>query len=499
MDSHFLPLFVALPLLGAFLTPLLSKLTQELADIIGSTVGALLVSVSCYGLFAQLGSSEALVYWTGNWRFFGIAMVYDALTALVVLVINVVGFCALLYSVRYISHYTARWKFYTLFLLMLAGLNGLAISGDLFNMFVFIEIAAVASYALVAFGTEAEELEAGFKYMVLGEVGGMAILFSIALIYSQTSTLNLAQISKALPFGTPFFWFVLATLLIGFAIKMAMVPFHAWLPDAHPSAPAPVSAMLSGVFIKVVGVYAMARLVFNVFGLSREATPAFFNLLIGFGILSMIAGGLVAYSQTDYKRLLAYSSISQMGYILIGLGIGNAWAVAGALFHLLAHAMGKGLLFLVSGSVEAQTGTRNIDQLKGLERTMPLTAWSHVLGSLSLAGVPPFAGFFSKLFIIVGALQARMYWLAVLAALFSAVTLAYLTKVVNKAFFSRDNEEPVRAHEAGGTMAIAVVILILLSVLTGIFFVPVLDGIVRPAADVLLKGAGYAGAMLGVL
>ncbi len=498
MGSHFLPLFVAMPLLGAFLTPLLSKLNQELADIVGSIIGALLVSVSFYGLFAQLGSSEPLVYWAGNWRFLGIAMVYDALTALVVLVTNVVGFCALLYSVRYINHYTARWKFYTLFLLMLAGLNGLAISGDLFNMFVFIEIAAVASYALVAFGTEAEELEAGFKYMVLGEVGGMAILFSIALIYSQTSTLNLAQVSRYLPAGTPFFWFVVATLLIGFAVKMAMVPFHAWLPDAHPSAPAPVSAMLSGVFIKVVGVYAMARLVFNVFGLSRASAPAFFNLLIGFGVLSMVAGGLLAYSQSDYKRLLAYSSISQMGYIIIGLGIGNGWALAGALFHLLAHAMGKGLLFLVSGSVEAQTGTRNLDRLKGLERTMPLTAWSHLFGSLSLAGVPPFVGFFSKLFIIVGALQARMYWLAVLAAVFSAVTLAYLTKVVNRAFFSRDNEAPVLAKEAGGTMAIAVVMLVILTVLSGVLFVPVLDGIVRPAADVLLRGVGYAGGVLGV-
>lgn len=497
MGPNFLPLFVALPLLGAFLTPLLSKLTQELADIVGNTVGALLVSVSCYGLFAQLGSSEALVYWAGNWRLLGIAMVYDALTALVVLVVNVVGFCALLYSVRYINHYTARWKFYALFLLMLAGLNGLAISGDLFNMFVFIEIAAVASYALVAFGTEAEELEAGFKYMVLGEVGGMAILFSIALIYSQTSTLNLAQISRYLPFGTPLFWFVVATLLIGFAVKMAMVPFHAWLPDAHPSAPAPVSAMLSGVFIKVVGVYAMARLVFNVFGLSRESAPAFFNLLIGFGVLSMVAGALLAYPQSDYKRLLAYSSISQVGYIIIGLGIGNGWAIAGALFHVIAHAMGKGLLFLVSGVVEAQTGTRNLERLKGLEATMPLTVWSHVLGSLSLAGVPPFAGFFSKLFIIVGALQARMYWLALLAAAFSAVTMAYLTRVVNKVFFSRKDESPVPARETVGTMAIAVVMLVVLLVISGVFFVPVLDGIVRPAADVLLKGAAYAGTVIG--
>jgi len=497
VDSHFLPLFVALPLLGAFLVPLLLKLAQELADVLANVIGALLVSVSVYGLLSQLWGTGTAVHWAGNWRFIGIAMVFDSLTALVVLTVNVVGFCALLYSVRYLGHYTARWKFYTLFLLMLAGLNGLAISGDLFNMFVFIEIAAVASYSLVAFGTEAEELEAGFKYMVLGEVGGAALLFGIALLYARASTLNLAHISQVLTPGTPLFWFVVATLLIGFAVKMAMVPFHAWLPDAHPSAPAPVSAMLSGVFIKVVGVYAMARLVFNVFGLSRELAPAFFNLLIGFGIVSIVAGGLLAYAQKDYKRLLAYSSISQIGYILVGLGIGNEWAIVGALFHVLAHAMGKGLLFLAAGSVDAQAGTRDLEKLRGLERTMPVTAWSHILGSLSLAGVPPFAGFFSKLFIIIGAIQARMYWLAVLAALFSAVTLGYLTRVVNRAFFSRKGEEPTPARESGGTMAIAMLLLVVLSVLGGILFVPVLDNVIRPAAQVLLNGTGYAGQILG--
>jgi formate hydrogenlyase subunit 3/multisubunit Na+/H+ antiporter MnhD subunit len=251
------------------------------------------------------------------------------------------------------------------------------------------------------------------------------------------------------------------------------------------------------VFIKVLGVYAMSRVMFNVFGLSRANAATFFDLLLAFGVVSIVVGGLLAYAQQDYKRLLAYSSISQIGYILIGLGIGNYWGIVGALFHVLAHAFGKGLLFLAAGSVEHSTGTRDLDKLSGLEKGMPLTAWSHLLGSLSLAGVPPFAGFFSKLFIIVGALSARMYWLAVLAALFSTVTLGYLVKVVNKAFFGRRDTEPTPARESPGSMGIAMIVLLVLALALGIGFKPVLDNLVGPAAQVLMDGLGYAKGVVG--
>lgn len=493
-------MFVAVPLAGAFLIPLLAKLWSRLSDIVANIVAATLVGLSFYGwLYIRTGGMP-LCYWVGGWRLIGIAMWFDALTALIVLIINIVGFCATLYSVRYLDRYSSgRWKFYTLLTLLLAGLNGLAISGDLFNMFVFIEISAIASYALVAFGTEEEEVEAAFKYMVLGEVGGTVLLFGIALLYAKASTLNLAHLSQVLSgMGrTPFYWFVIATLLIGFAIKMGMEPFHAWLADAHFSAPAPISAMLSGVFIKVTGVYGMCRLMFNVFGISRAATPAFFNLLIAFGAVSMVLGGLLAFSQNDYKRLLAYSSISQIGYILVGLGVGNFWGIAGALFHILAHALSKGTLFLAAGSVESQTGTRELDHLKGLERTMPLTSWAHILGSFSMAGVPPFAGFFSKLFIIIGAITGRMYWLAFLAALFSAVTFAYLTKVVNRAIFARKDEAVTQAKEAPALMVLGMVILVILILAVGIGFWGVQTQLVAPAAKVLLNGLDYARLVLG--
>ena len=500
MDAMFLPLFVAVPMAAAFIIPFLAKLRQRSADLVANIAGTVLMGTSVYGVALLATGAPTLVYRMGGWSpVLGITLVYDPLTALVSLSLNLVGFAALLFSVRYLDSYTGRWKFYTLFMLVLAGLNGVVVTGDIFNLFVFIEISAVASYALVAFGTDFDELEAGFKYMVIGEIGGMALLLAIAVLYARASSLNMAVVSQVLAAAgqTPLFWFIIATFLIGFAVKMAMVPFHAWLPDAHPSAPAPVSALLSGVFIKVLGVYAMSRVMFNVFGLSRANAAPFFNLLLSFGVLSILAGGLLAYNQKDYKRLLAYSSISQIGYILIGLGLGNYWGIVGALFHLLAHGLGKGLLFLTAGSVEHETGTRDLDKLSGLEKSMPATAWSYLAGSLSLAGVPPFAGFFSKLFIIVGALAARMYWLAILAALFSTVTLGYLIKVVNKAFFGRQGAEPTKARESPATMVMAMLFLVIVTLAAGIGFKPLLDWLVGPAAQVLLNGLGYAKTVLG--
>lgn len=500
MQERFVPLFVILPLAGAFLIPLLSRVWKGFADLIANLVGACLVGLSVYGLVLLGSGTPGIVYKMGNWiPPFGIVLVYDSLTALVVLVANLVGFPALLFSLRYLDQFTGRWKYYTLFMLMLAGMNGVAISGDMFNMFVFIEIAALSSYALVAFGTGAGEVEAGFKYMVMAEVGSLLILFSIALLYSRTSTLNMADISRVLAElpRTHFFWFVLTTLLVGFAIKMAMVPFHSWMPDAYLSAPAPVAAVLSGVFSKVVGVYAMARIVFNVFGLNRINAPGLFNMLVGFGIVSIIVGALLALTQTNYKRLLAYSSISQVGYILLGLGIGNYWGVVGALFHVMSHALAKGLLFLASRSIELQTGTRDIKKLSGLEKAMPVTTWSYIVGALSLSGMPPFAGFFSKLFIIIGAVAAKLYWMAILAALFSVVTLGYLLKVVNRTFARPEGGETIPIRESPRLILLALVILVTLAIAFGIGFKPLLDWVVAPAASVLFHGLGYARLVLG--
>ena len=504
MGSGFIPLFVVIPLAAALLIPLCARLWQRSAELIANAAGAALLGLSAYGAVRLFTDSPALVYRLGGWVSpLGVTLVYDHLTALVALAVSVVGLAALLFSVRYLDGCAGCWKFFSLFMLVIAGLNGVTITGDVFTMFLFIEISAVSFYMLAAFGPDVDKPKARYNYVVLSEVGGVAILLAVALLYVRASTFNIGLASQVMArFGhTHVFWLIVAIFLVGFAVKMAAVPFHAWLAAAHRSALAPVSALLSGAIVEVLGVYAMMRVMFNVFGLSRANAPTFFNLLLAFGVLSIVAGGLLAYAQKDYKRLLAYSGISQIGYILIGLGIGNYWAIVGALFHVLAQAPGNGVLFLTAGSIERATGTRDMDKLSGLEEKMPVTAWSYLLGSLSLAGVPPFAGFFSKLFIIIGAVSAKMYWLAILAALFSTVTLGYFIRLVNKAFFSRPPSSVLRppssAREAPATMVLAMLALLVLTVALGIGFKPMVDKLVGPAAKVLLNGLGYARTVLG--
>lgn len=492
----FLPLLIALPLLGAFLIPLLSKLWKPFAPIIGNIISFVLFILSLYGI-AITQAVPMVVYKFGNWPPpLGIVFAFDALSAFMVMVISIIVFSGALFATSYLNHYTGQWKFWTLYMLITTGLMGVSITGDLFNMFVWIEISAIASYALVSFGIEAEELEASFKYMVMGEIAGMTLLLTIALIYAKTSTLNLADIALSFQAvkNTPFYWAVLGLMLFAFSVKAALVPFHFWLPDAHPAAPAPISSLLSGVFIKVLGIYTSARFVFNVFGLSRENAPFFFNLLIAIGLLSIIFAGITALNQKDYKRLLGYSTVSQIGYIMLGLGIGNFYGIAGAILYILAHGVSKGLLFLTSGSVVYATKERNIERLGGLGEKMPTTAWSFRLGALSLVGLPPLVGFFAKFLIALGAIKQGFLWLAIVAIGFSGITLAYLLKIENSVYLKKNG---IDAKESPFVMRVAMVLLVIIILILGIGYKPLMDFIIQPAVESLLRGTDYINLILG--
>lgn len=492
----FIPLLFGLPLVTAFLIPILGKIYKPLIWILSTVVSFVLFALALYGI-AVTQAIPMVVYKMGNWPPpLGIVMAFDSFSAFMVLIISIIAFASCLFSLRFLSTYTGNWKFYTLFMLMIAGMMGIVITGDLFNMFVFLEIAALSSYALVAFGIEGKQLEASFKYMVMGEIGGLTFLLAIAFIYAKTSTLNLADISNGLQLirYTNFFWMTLALLLFAFSIKAALVPFHSWLPDAYPAAPAPISSLLAGICTKVFGIYTIARLVFNVYGMTRAQDPLFFNILIGLGLLSIVFAGLTALNQKDYKRLLAYSSISQVGFIMLGFGIGNYYGVLGAVFYILAHSFAKALLFLTSGSVVHATGTSTIEKLGGLGERMSTTAWSFRIGALSVIGLPPLVGFFAKLFIVIGALKEGFLWLAIAAISLSVLSLAYLLKIENRVFMKKGK---IDAKAAPFTMRIAMVFLVVLIVLVGIGFQPVMDFVVGPAAQALLRGLEYSQMVFG--
>ncbi len=491
MVRQIIPLFIVIPLGAAFLVSIFGKWRKEAASLIAvCATSTLMVLAFCAVYFVHL--HQTIVYNVGAWKPpIGIALVVDGLTAFMLVTVGVVAWAISVFSVTYMEHFTGKWKFFTLYLLLLGGINGVLVTGDLFNLYIFFEISLVSTFALIAFGVEHDELEAAFKYAIMSTVGSLLILLSIVLLYSFTSTLNLADVARVLAEkGRPEVILMVSVLLLtGLGLKAALVPFHAWLPDAHPAAPAPISAFLSGLLVKTLGFYAILRIFFNVIGV----TPTFLSVLMFLGAVSMLVGGFLSIKQEDFKRLLAWSTVSQIGYIAVGFGLGTPLGILGGLFHLVNHAVFKSLLFLNSGAVEYAAGTRKLEKMGGLKTSMPVTATTSVVGSLSISGIPPLSGFWSKLVIIIAAVQAGKYGYAVVAVLASILTLGAVLKLLKSAFWGKVKETLVSVKEVPVLMKLPMIVLGCICVLGGLLLIPsVRDIFLAPAANVLLEGITYA-------
>ncbi len=497
-ESSLLPFFVATPLAGAFLAALLGRTWRRLPERLAVLLSGALFLLSLVLLRASLARGP-LVHFLGGWKPpAGILMVGDGLTAFMLVTVYGVASCIALFSLSYMRQYTSPWLFYTLFLLILAGMSGVLVTGDLFDLFVYLEVTSLAACALVGFGTERHELEAAFKYGVMNTVGALFILLGIAFLYGYASTLNLADLARTLAAkggGGPVIPLVSVLFLVGFGLKGAIVPFHGWLPDAHPSAPAPISAMLSGLIIKCLGVYALFRILFCVLGM----TPMLAAVLMGLGTLSMLVGVLLAVGQWDLKRLLAYHSISQIGYVILGVGLGTPLGIVGGLYHLFNHAVFKSLLFLNSGALEYATGTRDLQEMGGLSTRMPVTTTTNLVASMSIAGIPPFNGFWSKLLIIVAAVQADRYGYAAAAVVASILTLASFAKVMKYAYRGDLRERWNGVQEVPRPMQWAMAALAVVCLAGGLLLLPALRELfLHPAAKVLLNGTAYARLVGGI-
>lgn len=479
--------FIFIPLLVAAFLPLVGKFSKKLLpDVLTNAALAFLVFNSI--LLVKPIFNQGVIVQNLNWlgERVNLQVALDGFNLFMLFTISLVSLCISLFSIDYLEHYGHKSTFYALFLVMIAGMNGLVLVPDLFSVYLFLEVAAVASYALVAFGLGYDELEASFKYLMLSVVASAFALLSITVIFGMTGSLNFQAVAQGLQDlqARLVLGVCVAFFIMGFGLKAALVPFHAWLPDAHPSAPAPISAMLSGLLIKVSGIYALFRIIFSVIGL----TPVLSQLLMALGTISMVVAALLALGQKDIKRMLAYSSISQVGYIVLGLALGTPLGIAGALFHLFNHAVAKGLLFLNSGSIQHITGTRNLEELGGLGKMVPVTAGTNLVGTLSIAGVPPLAGFWSKLIIIMALIQAREFGYALVAILASILTLWYYLLIQRKAFFGLVAEKWSRVREAPFWMSAANVVLALVCILVGIFFTPIFKTWISPAAEALARG-----------
>jgi len=506
MEDKTLIFFIVLPFLAAFSLPLIGLVSEKAESYIVAIISLILMVLSVSSLF---NLAESTVYVVGGWYPvekipIGIHLVSDGLSKLMLLIVNTLAFFCAVFAIDYIKKYTGQKYFYTLFCLQLAGLNGVVLAGDMFNLFVFMEVASKASYALVAFGVRRTEIEASFKYQVLGGLASLFMLFAITMLYWMTSTLNMADMSLVLSKGLVengnALRFAQLFLIAGVGIKAAMIPFHAWLPDAHSSAPSPVSAMLSGVVIKVLGIYVLLRLFINVF----EPDIFISNVFAVLGGISMTAGVFLAIGAWDLKRLLAYHSISQMGYVMMGIGIGMgilasagpsatvALTFTAALFHMINHAVFKGLLFLSAGSIEHATGTVNLKGMGGLAKYMPLTMATSFVASMAIAGIPPFNGFFSKFAIIVAAIQGGYHFRAALGFIVGIITLASFLKFQRYAFFGKPQYD-FSIKESPFFIKFSLVSLAVLCLaMSLLIFSSIREIVLDPAVNTLLETTGYA-------
>ena len=451
---------------------------------------------------------NTIVYWLGNRSVaggyaFGIALEVDALSLFFGLLIATAVFVAGLYSIRYMEHDDNIPQYYTLFFMLAGGVLGLVLSGDVFNMFIMVEILTFAAVALTAFRNQAPgALEAAFKYLVVGCIGSTCILTGIIMLYAQMHTLNLAQLSALVPGNyTTTVKVAFAFLLVGFATKAFIVPFHPLAADAHGAAPASISVLISGVLTKS-GLYGIIRLVFFIFGTISKTS--FQYLLVTIGCVSMFVCVTMALAQHDFKRLLAFHSISQIGYVLTAVGLCTAMGFSAGLFHAMNHTLFKGLLFLAAGAVLHETGTTNLDELGGLSKKMPKTTILFIIGAASISGIPPFNGFASKWMIYKACFQKAsetgnfFYVIVTIVCLITSVlTLASFIKVTQSVFFGRLPLKYENVKEVPFGMRFAMGIFAVLCILTGLFPEWVEKILTWPATIAAYNPTGYINAAMG--
>jgi multicomponent Na+:H+ antiporter subunit D len=380
--------------------------------------------------------------------------------------IGIVALVASLVARYTIDSLERRFRFANLLLLSMAGMNGLVLASDLFVLYIFLEITAVASFILIALEKGRDAFEGAFKYMVLSAVATTLLLAGLALLFMAAGGTSFSEVAAAITRsrGSPLPLTAIALFLCGLFIKAGLVPFHGWLPDAYSAAPAPVSVLLAGIVTKTTGVYTLIRLVTSVFGDSQ----AMKSVLLLVGGVSIVVGALLALGQKDFKRMLAYSSISQVGYIVLGLGAGTRLALAGAIFHLFNHAIFKSLLFVNSAAVERQSGTTDMGKLGGISSRMPITSTTSVIAILSTAGIPPLSGFWSKLIIVVAVWRAGFHGYATLAIMASLLTLAYFLVMQRRVFFGKVSESCSGLQEASFWGVAPAVLLALITIGLGV-------------------------------
>lgn len=405
------------------------------------------------------------------------SLIVDELSRVVLFCVGLVSAVALLAGEYMFKDEVKRFNFANLLLIVVAGMNGVVMVKDVFSLYVFLEITAVASFIMISLLGDPDGLEAAFKYLLLSAVATILMISSISLLMLLAGDTSFASINAAILTSPHSHLIMLAMglFICGLFIKGGLMPFHGWLPDVYSSAPAPVSILLAGIVTKTAGIYSLIRIMTLVFVFNDPIK----SVLLFIGAFSIVLGSLAALGQSNIKRMLAYSSISQVGYIIIGLGCGTMLGIFGAVFHLLNHAIFKSLLFVNSAAVEMEAGTTDMDKMSGLAEKMPITGVTSLLASLSTAGIPPLSGFWSKLMIILGLWLSGHYFYAVIAVLASVITLAYFLSMQRRVFWGHTGREFMNVKEAKFWLVLPAIVLAALIVIIGIIFPFVINSFVQ--------------------
>lgn len=416
-------------------------------------------------------------------RFFYLNIYADGISKIMIISASIVASVSLITSKVFIENDRKLFTLSNLMLLAIAGINGLVFARDLFTMYVFIEIIAVSSYIMIALDQKKLAFEGGFKYLMMSSIATVMMLFSIALFFLTAGGTGFEDIAYTAQNHGSNAIIIYAVLLFisGMLIKGGLVPFHAWLPGAYGEAPAGVSVFLAGIVTKTTGIFTLIRILYSVIGFNENIKMIF--LIVG--TLSIIIGALIAIVQKDFKRVLAYSSISQVGYIVLALGAGTAFGIGAALFHVFNHAIFKSLLFVNSASVEKQTGRLDIESFGGLGYKMPITSGTTAIAFLSASGIPPFSGFWSKLLIILALWSANCKAFAVIAVLASLLTMAYFLTLQKKVFFGEMSEKVEGIKEAPLSLTISAVILAALTTGIGLAFPYIIKNLIFPVVGII--------------
>ncbi|AJC71909.1 NADH dehydrogenase subunit N [Thermococcus guaymasensis DSM 11113] len=459
MNAQYASLLIALPLISAFFVPLIKGLGNKAIKYYLAIVTAVQTGIAAWVFHQVYTTGDPIIVVAGGWKPpVGINLYFGHFAALFVLIVAVVSFLMAVFNFKAINVEPVD-KYAMLFLLLMLGATGMIATGDLFNLFVFMEITSISAYALTAYNKTGEAAEASLKYIILGGIGSSFFLIGVALIYGATGTLNMAHLAQLAPYIDPKVVQVgLALIIFGLAVEAELFPLNAWAPDAYQAAPHPITVMFSAFVVKA-GLYAMARILY----LFASATgwENVTKLLVIMATLTVVVAEFSALRQKDVKRMVAYSSISQIGLIAVAFALGTQSGVDAGVFHMVNHAIVKALLFLTVGYVGITLGETKIEKFSGLGRRMPLTAFAITVGSLAAVGIPLFNIFWSKVRILLAGVEAGYTWSVALILGASVVEAVYYLRLIHTMWFTEAEGEAIKEDLAIGTIAIFLVLLVL--------------------------------------